>query len=196
MGKTSLNNITQQVQRQTRKGTWQEILKEVRKAYASAVKLMWYESKSQDIHEINGEFQIPFENQQPVLNPTNNRYYIDINTSYLGLPQESGIVSVAYMSAMDDYFVLCNAGTVGRMNEIQAGCMGGSQLYYTQNDKMYFPRMNQSTALPINLILALGLDDYDVDAPINIPDNIQKTIVDMVVQVYTPVQQAINENIK
>ena len=198
----SIYNLAQQITTKTGKGTWQEVEQAVRNAYSAVVKREWYTAKGLDINEINGAFIVSFKNQIPILDTELKQYYITIPSTYLGLPQENGINTVAYMSELDVSFVMCNIATVGRLNSIKAGVMGGIQLFYVANDgdngsmRMYFPRMNNQTALPIFLAFTLALDTYDVDAPLNIPADIQNEIVNMVIALYTPQPTPINEQIK
>jgi len=197
----SLYNLAQQVTTKTGKGTWQENIQAVRNAYSFIVKREWYTAKGLDVNEINGAFIVSFKNQIPTFDSDLKQYYIEIPSTYLGLPQENGINSVAYMSELDVSFVMCNIATVGRLNSIKAGVMGGIQIFYVTNDssgsmRMYFPRMNSQTALPIFLAFTLALDTYDIDAPLNIPADIQNDIVNMVIALYTPQQTPINEQIK
>jgi hypothetical protein len=192
----TLYNIATQVQRLTNKGSWQEILQSVRNNYAFVVKGIWFENKKMDVGTIDGGFIISFPDQQPIKDIITNKYYVNISSTYLQLPQESGIVSVSYMSEPDTNFVLTNSGTVGRLSRIKAGVVGGRQLYYTDNMKMVFPRMTNTTSLPIMLRLAVAVDTIDVDEQINISPNIQAQIIQLVVQQFTTSVQPINENIK
>ena len=192
----SLYNLAQQSQKLTGKASWQEVIQATRNAYAYVVKGIWFENKKMDVGTIDGGFIISFPDQQPILDQTTSSYYINISSTYLQLPQESGIVSVSYMSSINTNFVLTNSGTVGRLSRIKAGVMGGRQLYYTDNMRMYFPRMNDATKLPVMVRLAVALDSVDVDSPLNISPNVQAQIVQMVVQLYNPTVQQVNENIK
>ena len=195
---TSLYNIAQQVVLKTGKGYWQEVIQDVREAYASAVKQIWYENKKMNIGELDGAFIIPFTEQTPLLDDTTCKYYLDLTSSYVQLPQEGGLVSVSYMSAPDVNFVLVNAGTYGRLKNIKAGLMGGRQIYYAENAKLWFPRMTDTTNMPLIVRLGLAIDDYDVDKPINVPNNVQEQIVQMCVQKYVtpPTETPINKAIK
>lgn len=190
----SLNNIAQQVQVQTNKGSWQEIRQSVREAYAFIVKSIWFENKKMDVGELNGNFIVTFTNQTPAIDPVINQYYVDISSTYLDLPQECGIISVCYMTEQNINFVRTNAGSYSRLSRITAGVMGGRQLYYVDNMKMYFPRMVQPK--DVMLRLALALDNIDVDAPLNVSPDIQKQIVDMVVAVWNPQVAQPNEKIR
>jgi hypothetical protein len=193
----SLYNLAQQIQSKTGgKGTWQELISDVKKTYAFVVKQIWYENKGQGVGEVDGAFIIPFLNQQPIINTTTNTYYIDLLSSYVTLPQEGGVVSVSYMGSPNTNFVLTNAGSVGRLSNITAGVMGGRQLYYIEGMKMYFPRMNRATSLPLITRFAVALDNVDVDESLNIPPDVQEQIVNLCIQKYLPQAEMINQNIK
>ena len=190
----TLYQLSETIKKSVPKGSWQELINEVRKAYAFVVKAIWFENKKVDVGELDGAFVITFKNQTPVLDAVEGRYYIDLQSTYIQLPQESGIVSVCYMTEPNVNFVLTNAGTVGRLSRIKAGVMGGRELYYVDNKKMYFPRMRASK--DVMLRLGLALDNYDVDEPLNIPTNVQEQITQMVIAKYVPQVAPINEKIK
>jgi hypothetical protein len=195
---TSLYSIAQRVQLKTKKGSWQEILADVRSTYAYVVKSIWFENKKMDIGELDGSFIIPFYDQTPILDSVSNLYYIDLQSSYVQLPQEGGLISVSYMNTPNTNFVLVNAGTASRLSNIKAGVMGGRQVYYVLNTRMFFPNMSNTTNLPLLVKLGCAIDDYDVDAIINIPNNLQEQIIDMCILKYnTPaMDKPINEQIK
>ena len=185
----TLYNIAEQVKAKTGKGTWQEVIQEVRNAYSYIAKGIWFENKKNDVGEVDGAFVISFKNQQPKLDTDLNKYYVDISSTYLQLPQECGVVSVSYMSEIETNFVMVNSGSYGRLSRIKAGVMGGRQLYYVDNMKMFFPRMTNITSTPLMVRLALALDEVDVDAPLNISATIQESIVNLVVSKYIQIAE-------
>jgi hypothetical protein len=194
----SLYQLAQRVQRKTGKGTWNEVIADVRSCYAFVVKNVWFENKKMDIGELDGSFIIPFYNQMPILDTTTNLYSVDLQSNYVQLPQEGGLVSVSYMNKPNTNFVLVNAGTASRLSNIKAGVMGGRQTYYVLNTKMYFPNMNNTTNLPVLVKLGCAIDNYDVDATINISPNLQEQIVDMCIAKYIQpnIDEPINAKIK
>jgi hypothetical protein len=198
----SLFNLSQQVSLKTGKGMSQQVIQDVRNAYATCMKQLWFESKNLDVSEINGTFIFQFPNITPIYDTVLKQYYIEAPSSYIALPQENGINWICYMSEPDLCFVMCNAGTIGRLNQILAGVMGGQQLYYPMFDTLknkqvfVFPRMTNATCNKIMIRLTLALDTVSTDAPLDIPPNVQDMIVTMVVAKYLPEQPVINEKIK
>lgn len=192
----SINNIAQQIQKKTGKGTPQEVRQDVRKSYATAVRNYWFENKKNDVGELDGALIIPFTDT-PILDTNLNYYYINLQSTYVQLPQECGIVRVCYVSEPDKDFILTNVANVGSLNSIKAGVMGGRQLYYTEGMRMYFPRMTATTNLPVISRFALALDNIDVDASLNISPDLQDIIVQMCIAKYNPPTEVpINEKIK
>lgn len=173
----------------------QDLLAAAVDCYSGLVRKSWWENKNANCHEVDGAFIITFPNIEPILDLNVDQYYIVIPSSYLQLPEESGIISVGFAKGQDKNFVLTGAGTWARLMSIKAGVMSNRQLYYVENTKMYFPKMTNTTNGNIMLKFALALDNIDPDAELNIPRSIIVDIVNIVVQRYAPVPPKIDEKI-
>jgi len=181
---TSIYKISEQIIALMAKGEPEEIIQAIRECYATAAKLAWYEGKQNDLSEMDGAFIYSFKNLNPVKDEEVDMWYIDIPSTYVGLPHEMGINQVSYMKGQDSAFVRIGAAGWGIYSGLKSSTMGGLQVYQTENTKMYFPKMTDLEVGPILLKLSVALDAIDVDEEINIPGNIVDTIIGMVLQRY------------
>ncbi len=159
-------------------------------AYSSQVRLSFYENKNDGVSEIDGAFIFTFKDQVPVLDISTDIYYIVIPSSYLRLPHEMGINMVAFAKGQTKEFIRVGSGSVSMWANLKAGLLGGSQTYLVEGNRMYFPKMTNTTNGNLLLKLAVALDNVDVDEELNIPRSIVDTIVSMVVNKFRP-QQAV-----
>ncbi len=165
-------------------GDFQALISSVIDSYSSIVKLSFYENKNDGVSEVDGEFIFTFgktTSLTPMLDLQTDEYYIVIPSSYLRLPHEYGINSVAYMQGQSSQFIRVSTGNAGMWSNIKAGILGGRQTYYVEGSRMYFPKMENSQVAGILLKLAVALDTTDIDAPLNISRDVVDQIVNAVV---------------
>ncbi len=196
MAGTSIFKIAEQCKVLLNKGAIQDYISSVTDCYSKLCKAEWYENKNLNCHEVDGAFVITFPSVEPLFDSVVDQYYVATPSSYLRLPEESGIISVGFAKGQIKNFVLTNPGTWARLKSIKAGSMGNRQLYYVEGEKVYFPSMTNITNGNIMLKLAVALDNIDPDQELNIPRSIIFDIVNLVVQKYTPQPQSIQEKIE
>lgn len=181
-------------------GDFQALISTVIDSYSTVAKMSFYENKQDGVSEIDGEFIYTFGKNTsltPSLDLDTDEYYIIIPSSYLRLPCEYGISSVAYMQGQSSQFVRVSTGNAGMWSNIKAGLLGGRQTYYVEGTRMYFPKMKNTTKGNILLKMAVALDDMEkddrIDEPLNISRDVVDQIVAMVVAKFAPPKQPINE---
>ena len=170
-------------------GDFQALISAVKDAIATAVKASWYENKQDGVSEVDGEFIYTFGKSTPltpILDLQTDEYFIVIPSSYIRLPHEYGINSVALMQGQSSQFIRISTGTSGMWSNIKAGVLGGRQTYYVENTRMYFPKMDNNSVGNILLKLAVGLDLKDVDEPLNISRDLVDQVVSAVVAKFAP----------
>lgn len=160
----------------------QFILSLVKQSYASAVKANWYSNRNEGTYEIGGANVYSFKSLSPALDTDLDQYYIDIPSSYLDLPHSMGVVSASYMKSQGQPFIVIPNGYLALSNgQIWSG-MENYMTCYVDGQRMYFPDMSSVSVGDILLKLAVSLDDFDVDTPVNIPSDVQDAIMSMVIQ--------------
>lgn len=189
---TSLYKISEQVKLQTSKGEYQEIIEHIKQSLASLVKNEWYKGKEEGVSEVNGQFVYTFVKDAngnpllPVVDTTTDLYYIIIPSSYLNLPYNGGIVSVSLTKGADFPFIQYGTAGIALFEGLEANNMGGRQLYFVEDGRMYFPNMSVSRLGNILLKLSVALDLKDPDEDLNISPDIVDATVAMVVAKINP----------
>lgn len=172
------------------KGDMQSIIASVVDVYGSLAQKNWYENRADGVSEVDGVFLVPFKNITPILDLSTDMYYIVNPSSYLRLPNEMGINYVGFSKGQTKPFVRISAGSIGIWSSLKAYALGGSQIYFIEGIRTYFPKMTSSTNGDIMVRYAIAFDQIDVEADLQIPPNIANEIVDMVVakfSIKTPV---------
>lgn len=172
------------------KGDMQSIIASVIDVYASMAQKSWYESKAEGVSEVDGVFLVPFKNITPILDLSTDMYYIVNPSSYLLLPNGLGINYVGFAKGQSKPFVPIASSGLGLWSNLKAFALGGSQVYFIEGIRTYFPKMTNTTNGEIMVRYAIAFDQMDVEQDLQIPPNVANEIVDMVVQKFatkTPV---------
>lgn len=170
----------------------QAVIAAVVDSLGSATKAQWYENKQDGISEIDGIFIYTFGKTTfltPVLDDGVNMYYITTPSAYVRLPNEMGIVMVSFLQGQTLPFVRINAGSVGMWARLKASVLGGSQTYFSEGSRLYFPKMTATTNGNILLKLAGGFAGVDVREELNLPPDVISQVVMMVNQKFQPQDQ-------
>lgn len=187
MPNTSFYKMAEQVLSAGGKGELQELIEAVRQSYGTAIRMLWYENKKNDLGELDGSSVFTFKNIDQQLDPDTLMYYIPLPSASVALPHEMGIVTVCFMQSQTRPFVRIASGALALWAGVRAWAMGANQVYFQDGKNLVFPKMKaiDSTA-KILLKLAVGVDLVEADELINIPLNVQDQIVNMVLQKFNP----------
>ena len=190
---SSLYKIAEKAKLILGKGDLQSIISSVQDVYASQVKLSWFENKQEGVTEINGVFIYTFKDLVPVLDCDIDLYGIDVPSSYLNLPNQSGINQVSFAKGQNKPFVMVSAASWGMFANLKSWVMGGNHTFFVEGTKMYFPIMTKEIVdsmvdnnTGLLLKMSVALDTVDPDADLNIPPNVVDNIVNIVVAKYAP----------
>jgi len=170
-------------------GDVQSLLASVIDVYATVVKNEWYENRADGINEVDGVFIYSFGKDLKLTATKDsdlNMYYVTIPSSYLRLPHEMGINLVCCLGYPDAPFVRVGGGSLGMWLGLKSAVLGGSQTYYVENNKMFFPKMKEAHNIYLKLAIAFDYEGIDIDETLNIPPNVVDKIVDLVVAKYQP----------
>jgi len=198
----SLRNIAEQCGSITKKGSTQELIQASVNAYGLIVKKLWYEGRNDGVSEINGSFIFTFKDLLPTFDDDLGMFFITIPSSYLELPNESGVNMVSWMRSQDRPFVRLGTGAFGLFAGLQSSELGGNDIYTIEGSTMYFPNFKDidvnisGKTRGILLKLAIAFDDIDIDEQLNISPAIQGEIVDMVVARYQPRPNTLTDNLE
>lgn len=189
--KTSLYKLAEQVMAVLGKGEPQEIIESVRQSYGTAIKMLYFEGRKNELSELDGSTLYTFgdvegEELIPTLNEKTGKYALTLPTSYVALPHEMGVAHVSYLKSQDMPFVRVAPVGWSLLSGLKSSVLGGHDPYSIKGNKIEFPKMDSLTAGPILMILSVGVDTVDVDEDINIPMDVRDMIVQMVVTKYQP----------
>lgn len=160
----------------------QFILSLIKQSYSSAVKLNWYNNRNEGVYEVGGANIYTFKSITPVFDNDLDQYYIEIPSSFLDLPHSLGINNVSFMKSQGRPFIIISNGFLSLSSgQIWEG-MENYMSCYIDGQRIYFPTMASLNVGDILLKMAVSLDDFDVDTPVNIPSDIQDVIITSVIQ--------------
>ena len=194
MAGTSFFKIAEQCRVLLDKGAIQDYISSCVDAYSLIAKKEWYENKAEGVSEIDGSFVYTFAPEIPELDETRGEYYLTLQSSYLRLPHEMGIVFIGYPKSSG--FVRITSGSSSMYDGLKSDIMGGNQTYYIDGMRAYFPKMKPLNVGGIQCRLAIAYDAVNPDEQLNIPRSMITQIIDMVVAKYAPQPQSIEEKIK
>lgn len=191
----SLYSLAEQSRIILGKGDMQSIIASVIDGYASIAKRSWYENRAEGVSEIDGVFLVPFKNITPILDLSTDMYYIVNPSSYLLLPNGLGINYVGFSKGQTKPFVQIPSAGVGLWSNLKAYALGGSQTYFVEGIRTYFPKMTNTTNGQIMMRYAIAFDQMDVEQDLQIPPNIANEIIDIVVAKFSPKPPVVPEKL-
>ena len=173
------------------KGDPQEIIEAVRQSYGTAIKIIYFEGRKNELSSLDGSTLYTFGDDEddqliPTLNEATGKYSIEMPSSVVTLPHEMGIAHVSYLKSQDRPFVRIGPVMQGLTAGLKMNVLGGYDPYCIKGTRMEFPNMDALGVGPLLLILSVGVDNIDVDEELNIGMDVRDMIVNMTVQKYQP----------
>lgn len=174
------------------KPSYQELMLIVNQAFAQVVMSNWWSNRNQgELDTINGNFIYAFDDNDIILDIKKKLYYSVLPSSFLGnIPHEMGIPFVGYMESLDKQFIRLSNGMPALFQGLQSSNFDGYDTFFVENDKVYLPSINTSTACDKKLLIKLvvALDGIDEQTNISIPPDIEYAIINLSVQLYSQKQ--------
>lgn len=179
----------------------QELLLAVNQAFANAVKLSLFNNKREGENDVNGSFIYSFDDVPVSFDNNKKLYYSELPATYIDLPTDLGVAMVSLMEGQNDAFVRVPQNFLSLTRGLQSGSLLGRSPFWVENTRLYFPSIKSSDNITKVLVkLIAGIDSIDDDQNVGIPLDIQDQIVRTVVQMYmveqTNAKDELNDDIK
>jgi hypothetical protein len=169
----------------------QEMILATNQAYAYVVRTNWWANKNQGENDINGNFIYAFKDNDILLDADVNLYYSVLPSTFLGnIPYEMGIPHVSYMQSLNKPFIRLSNGMPALFEGLQSSNFSGYDNFFVENNRIYLPSIDTSTACTSKLLIKLvvALEGLDEQTEISIPPDLQYDIVQLAVKMYSQQQ--------
>ena len=175
------------------KFTMQEVILAVHQAFGSAVKSSYFMNKNDGVTEMSGTFVYSFKNQPVLFDNDLQLYYSVLPSSYIDLPNEAGITYVSSMqtgnvnSSQTEPMIRVFNNFPSLSRGLAVAGLQTRRGFYTEGVNIYYIGMTESQAeLNVLMKLAVSLEGIGEDTPINIPPEMQETIINDVFMKFSP----------
>lgn len=201
---TTLYKIAEQAQRRIAGGQpsadtavkIQELILAAQQVYAQIVKTNLFENRREGEYDVNGAFIYTFKDVPVYYDSNLELYYAEMPSTYIALPNEMGIAQVSSMKSQFKNFVRVNQNFLSQSYGLKISGLLGNKGYWSENNKLYFVNMDKLNAndnVLIKLVVALdNIDPYEDE--IGLPPEVAQQIVQMLYQMFVPVENQIPED--
>lgn len=199
---TNKKKIAEQIQRilyagnspYNRNITVQELMIAINQAFASAVKLNWYNNKNEGVSEVDGAFVYTFKNVPIAKDADLDLFYSVLPSSYVALPHELGIQMVAFMHSQDKPIIRVPNGFQALSRGLAVGNLECRKGFYVDGDRVYYMHVDSGEAEKTVLMrIAVTLDSLEDDQDVNIPPDVVDMIIESTLKRYT-LEKQIEDN--
>ncbi len=173
--------------------TQQDLILAVHRAFGTVVKAEYFQGKNDGVAEMPGTFVYSFKNQPVLFDNDLQLYYSVIPSSYISLPHEAGITFVGTMqtgnvnSSQSEPMVRVFNNFTALARGLAVENLQTRKGFYVEGTNIYYIGMSSDqAALNVLMKLAVSLEGIDEDTQINIPPEMQASIIQIVVAQYMP----------
>jgi len=164
----------------------QQLVLCVQQAFATIVRLNFFEGKAEGENYVDGAFIYTFPKVAVEKDCETNMYYSVLPSSTITLPNETGIFHISLRKEQTKPFVRVPNGYVGLMSGLLVEAMEGFRTFFQEGTRIYYPTIKASDGVKEVLMkLVVGIDNIDDDEQLNIPKDLQLQIVNMAVELYS-----------
>jgi len=194
---TTLARIAEQVERRISGGDFQtthpvdkrEIILLIRQTTNFFIRQNLFENIKVGENSINGQYLSTFKNVEVKKDTDTDLTFSALPAKYLELPHDKGLFQISSMkNQFDDVFIPIRAGAAGLFNNSPAGKLEKRIGFWPEGDRVYFTQDLLKKKLN-KILIKLVIDspeDVDINDPYPIPPNLEKMIIDEVLDVMMP----------
>jgi len=166
-----------------------------------ALKNSWFQQKAEGQASVNGDYVYSFDDIIPVFDDRKKMYYLELPSTYIDLPNHTGVTMVAKMESQDMPYIPVTQEFLSLSRGLHITNLQGRKPCFIENTKIYLPKLKAVESTCHHLVkLVCGMDEVDEMESLNIPTDIQAFVVDALVQKFSVQQQApkdiISDNLK
>ena len=160
----------------------------VDQAFGQLMYQNYFENKMEGEMPVNGSFIYSFI-QDVKCDTVRDKYYVDIPSTYVNLPNNIGIFHVSSPKDESMTYVPVPTNFYSMTRGLLIGDLEGEKGYYIENTRLWLVNIEDDekpNSLLMKLVGGIQSDDVDVDIPLNI----QAQLVNMTVQLFITQQQS------
>lgn len=177
----------------------EELVIFVDQAFASFIKTAYFENRNDGENYVNGTFIYSFVEDVKFDN-IRKRYYANIPSAYVNLPNGIGLYSVHPVEDDTDSFIPINTMFLSLGSGLTVSTMQGRKSYFIENKKIYLANLSPdfcTKQIIMKLVGGMQSDEeFDFDISMDMQGQIAQGVVELyMAQLQTP-KDEITDNVK
>ena len=173
-----------------------ELLLAIEQERDRLVRLRLLELLSQGERNIPGDVVSTFDSITIKKDAIKNLLYSSLPGRIMSLPKDMGLLHVSYTKDQYNAFIRMPNGSLSLYNGLLSSMIGGRGGYWLEGDRLYYnDGVDDCCGNTIILKMILNSGDYDADAVFPIPADLEIEVVRNVVQLYSPMKAAPNDEL-
>jgi len=177
----------------------EELVIFVDQAFASFIKTAYFENRNDGENYVNGTFIYSFI-EDVKFDKLRKRYYANIPSAYVNLPNGIGLYSVHPIEDDTDSFIPINTMFLSLGSGLSVSSMEGRKSYFIENKKLYLANLSPDFCTKQIIMKLVGGMQSDNEFDFDISMDMQGQIASSVVELYMTQAQlqkdAITDNVK
>jgi len=160
------------------------------------IRMRLKESLQQGERTIPGDIVSTFDSIPIRKDKTKKLLYSVLPERPMSLFNDMGITHVSYTADQYNAFIRMKNGSLSLYNGLLSSDLGGRGGYWMEGDRIYYNKgVDDCCGNTIILKMILNSGDYDADAVFPIPADLEIEVVRNVVQLYSPMKAAPNDEL-
>ena len=175
-----------------------EIIIAVEQTLANVIRIRYFESKAEDVGEVNGALMSAFRNVPVTKDSELCSYYSELPAKTIDLPHGIDINKVAPMYEVSNSYVEVPTGFDTLYGDLQSQALSGRIGFYREGNRIYYVNMGYNEAPnSVYIRMVAGINSLPADRELNIPADMEAQVIQFVLQMYgqKPQEDITNDNV-
>ena len=161
---------------------FQDMMEYAKQIFGEQIRINLFQGMTEGDHSVDGSFVFTFRDQEVLFDEGLALYYTNLPSSTITLPNEAGIDFVSLMKSQTLPFTKVPRNFLAASQGLRIANLEGRSGYWQEGNRIYYVNLQPIPPAKVLIKLVCGVSDVDETTPLRMPFDIQKLIVDKLIE--------------
>lgn len=168
---------------------FQDMMEYAKQIFGEQIRINLFQGMTEGNQSVDGSFVFTFKNQEVLFDEDLALYYTKLPSSTITLPNEAGIDFVSTMKGQTLPFTKVPRNFLAASQGLRIASLEGRCGYWQEENRIYYVNLQPLYPCKVLIKLVCGVSDVNETTPLRMPFDIQKLIVDKLIERFSTMIQ-------
>ena len=168
---------------------FQDMMEYAKQIFGEQIRINLFQGMAEGDHSVDGSFVFTFKNQEVLIDTDLDLFYTELPSATITLPNEAGIDFVSSMKGQTLPFTKVPRNFLAASQGLRIRSLEGRCGYWQEGNRIYYVNFAPLHPCKVLIKIVCGVQDVNETTPMKMPFDIQKLIVDKLIERFSTMIQ-------